>query len=103
MQVRSLRRRFQAVANARFLHLGKNELAGHEKGDVGKTAAEWDLAVQARLREMVGQLEKAFEKNSGKMTGFKPNRFATLSVYFAELVTFEIEKPRNGLARIAGA
>ncbi len=86
-------------ANARFLHLGKKELIGDKKGKVEKTAAEWDLAVQARLRDIVEQLENALEKQNVDMTVFKPNHFATLSVYFAKLVAFEIEKPRNGLAR----
>ncbi len=86
-------------ANARFLHLDMKELTGEEKGKVEKTAALWDLAVQARLRDIVEQLENALEKQSVDMTVLKPNHFATLSVYFAKLATFEVEKPRDGLAR----
>ncbi len=78
-------------ANARFLHLDLKELTGDEKGKIEKTAAEWNLAAQARLRDMVEQLEKTLEKQNIDMAVFKPNHFVTLSVYFAKLATFEVE------------
>ncbi len=60
----------QGHANARFQHLGKKDLIGDDKEEVEKTAAERDLAVQARLRDMVVQLAKAFDKNNVKMKDF---------------------------------
>ncbi len=97
--IQYFRRTDRGHANARLLQLNQKELTCDEKGKVEKTTAEWDLAVQARLRDMVEQLENALEMENVDMTVFKPNHFATLSVYFAKLVAFEIEKPRNGLAR----
>ena len=45
------------------------------------------------------RLADALGKKSVDMTIFKPNRFATLSVYFAKLASFEEDKPRDGSAR----
>ncbi len=84
-------------ANARFLDL--KESYRDESGKDKAKKVETDVAAQSALRDMARQLADACGKNSVKITVFKPNHFATLSVYFAKLVTFETQKPMNGLAR----
>ena len=48
---------------------------------------------------MVESLEAALEKEGISVTFFKPNHFATLSVYFARFLGTDHARSRNGLRR----
>ena len=54
---------------------------------------------QGKLRLMVQTLADAFEKENVDATAFKPNHFATLSVYYALFLGKDDTRPRNGLNR----
>ena len=54
---------------------------------------------QGKLRSMVQTLADAFEKQNIDARAFKPNHFATLSVYYALFVGKDDTCPRNGLNR----
>ena len=54
---------------------------------------------QGKLRAMVQTLADAFEKENIDATFFKPNHFATLSVYYALFLGKDDAIPRNGLNR----
>ena len=50
---------------------------------------------------MVKTLEAALEKESINVLAFKPNHFATLSVYFAKFLSTDQSRPQDGLRRWA--
>ena len=54
---------------------------------------------QEKLSSMVQTLADAFEKERVDATAFKPNHFATLSVYYALFLKKDNSKSVNGLAR----
>ena len=83
-------------ANARFLDL--KEAVG-EGGDSKKSNVVSEVAAETSLREMVKDLNDAFEKQGIDMTIFKPNQFAALSVYYARFLRKNDTRPRNGLNR----
>ena len=83
-------------ANARFLDL--KETVG-EGGDRKVSKVVSELAAETSLRKMVKDLNDAFEKQGIDMTVFKPNHFATLSVYYALFLRKDDARPRNGLNR----
>ena len=56
----------------------------NEEGEEGKEKKVEDhVAAQMAVRRMVDTLVMAMEKKGIDMTTFKPNHFATLSVYYA--------------------
>ena len=69
-------------ANARFLNLQGADAERQEK-----------------LRAMLQTLADVFEKENVDATVFKPNHFATLSVYYALFLRKGDARPRNGLNR----
>ena len=71
-----------ACANARFLDLRGTEAERREQ-----------------LKGMVHALADVLEKENVDLTTFKPNHFATLSVYHALFLRKGIYRPRNGLNR----
>ena len=54
---------------------------------------------QGKLRSMVQTLADAFEKQNVDARAFKPNHFATLSVYYALFIGKDDTRPRNGINR----
>ena len=72
-------------ANARFLNL-------KETVDDGRAA-------ETSLRNMVKDLNDAFEKQVIDMTIFKPNQFAALSVYYVQFVTQVTTRTNHWLNR----
>ena len=86
----------RVCANARFLNL--RETMG-EDGTTKSVQCQTEVAAQAALRAMVEQLARAFDKEGVNMTDFKPNHFASLSVYYARFLRKDSNRPQNGLAR----
>jgi hypothetical protein len=83
-------------ANARFLNL--TEAVG-ESSKHKVTTVTSELAAETSLRKMVTNLHDAFEKQSIDMTMFKPNRFAALSVYYAQFLTQVTNRTKHWLNR----
>ena len=54
---------------------------------------------QGKLRSMVQTLADAFEKQNVDARAFKPNHFATLSVFYALFIGKDDTRPRNGINR----
>ena len=71
-----------ACANARFLNLQGTEAERKEK-----------------LKDMVQTLANVLEQEHIDVTSFKPNHFATLSVYYALFLRKGNYRPSNGLNR----
>ena len=80
-------------ANMRFLNLTRQD----KEGKV--TKIEDSVGAQEAIRHMVNALVNAMEKEGIDMTAFKPNHFATLSVYYSKFLRMDKSKPINGLAR----
>ena len=85
-----------SFANARFLDL--KEAVG-EGGDPQVSKVVSELAAETSLRKMVKDLNDAFEKQGIDMTGFKPNQFAALSVYYAQFLTQVTSRTKHWLNR----
>ena len=85
-----------AYANARFLQLAMSA-SDAIKGRCSPVNS--DLAAEARLSSMVSDLSTAFEKQGINVANFKPNHFATLSVYHAMFLRTSTTRSANGLRR----
>ncbi len=77
-------------ANARFLNLQETL---SEDGANKTIQCQTEVAAQTTLRSMVRQLAQAFDKEGVDMTHFKPNHFATLSVYYSQFLRKDKNKP----------
>ena len=85
-----------AYANARFLDLTE---PFSQDGESKVKRVQSDVAAQAAVRRMVEKLAQVFDKEGIDMTVFRPNHFATLSVYYAKFLRIDNARSHNGLAR----
>ena len=89
----------RGYANARFLNLTET---GSNDDRAKSVKCQSEVTAHEAMRSMVEDLAQALEKQNIDMTVFKPNQFATLSVYYARSVSFVKIITKLGMVLLGG-